>query len=34
MANQITTAINNPDNSGNMIAAEYSLFIPQNFTDN
>jgi len=35
MANQITTAINNPDNSGNMIAAEYSLFIPQVFnTDN
>jgi len=34
MANQITTAINNPDNSGNMIAAEYSLFIPQNFTNN
>ncbi len=31
MANQITTAINNPDNSGNMIAAEYSLFIPQVF---
>jgi len=28
MANQITTAINNPDNSGNMIAAEYSFFLP------
>jgi len=34
MASQLSTAMNNPDNSGNLISAEYSLFIPQNFTDN
>ena len=35
MASQLSTAMNNPDNSGNLISAEYSLFIPQVFnTDN
>ena len=28
MATQLTNAMSNPDNSGNMISAEYSLFIP------
>ena len=32
MLSSLTTAINNPDNSGNSIAAEYSLFIPQPIT--
>ena len=28
MLSQMATAINNPDNSGNFISAEYSLFVP------
>ena len=32
MLSSLTTAINNPDNSGNTIAAEYSVFIPQPIT--
>ena len=32
MLSSLTTAINNPDNSGNTIAAEYSVFIPQPVT--
>ena len=32
MLSSLTNAINNPDNSGNTIAAEYSVFIPQPVT--
>jgi len=32
MLSSLTSAINNPDNSGNTIAAEYSVFIPQPVT--
>jgi hypothetical protein len=32
MLSSLTSAINNPDNSGNTIAAEYSVFIPQPIT--
>ena len=28
MVSSLTTAINNPDNSGNVISAEYSIFVP------
>ena len=33
MASQLSTAMNHPDNSGNLISAEYSLFIPQVFNN-
>ena len=29
----LTTAMQNPDNSGNRIAAEYSLLFPSNLTN-